>query len=82
MLFFVVRISHYCEFQVEHAFLNQSISRPPFNHHHVLEGVYLSCANTSYFIPVSVAVRRRFNASSKKKIILRKCPYIFSLRVS
>ena len=59
MLFFVVRISHYCEFKVEHAFPNQSFSRPSFNHHHVLPGAYLSCANTTYFISVSVAVDRR-----------------------
>ena len=36
MLFFVVRLSHYCKFKVEHAFPNQSFSRPLFNHHHVL----------------------------------------------
>ena len=72
MLFFVVRFSHYCEFKVEHAFPNQSFSRPSFNHHRVLPGAYLSCANTTYFISVSVAVGRRFNAASKKKITLRE----------
>ena len=70
MLFFVVRLSHYCEFKVEHAFPNQSFSRPSFNHHHVLPGAFLSCANTTYFISVLVPVGRRFNAASKKKITL------------
>ena len=82
MLFFVVRLSHYREFKDEHAFPNQSFSRPSFNHHHVLPGAYLSCANTTYFISVSVAVGRRFNATSKKEITLRECPYIFSSKVS
>ena len=72
MLFFVVRLSHYCEFKVEHAFPNQSFPRPSFNHHHVLPGAFLSCANTTYFILVSVAVGRRFNAAAKKKITLRE----------
>ena len=67
MLFFVVRISHYCEFKVEHAFPNQSFSRPSFNHHDVLPGVYLSCANTTYFISVSVAVDRRLMQLLKRK---------------
>ena len=71
MLFFVVRLSHYCKFKVEHAFPNQSFSRPSFNHHHVLPVAYLSCANTTYFISVSVGVSR-FNAASKKKIIPRE----------
>ena len=82
MLFFVVRLSHYREFKDEHAFPNQSFSRPSFNHHHVLPGAYLSCANTTYFISVSVAVGRCFNATSKKEITLRECPYIFSSKVS
>ena len=82
MLLFAVGLSHYCEFKVEHAFPNQSFSRPSFNHHHVLPGAYLSCANTTYFISVSVAVGRRFNAASKKKITLRECPYIFSSKAS
>ena len=72
MLLLVVRLSHYCEFKVEHALPNQSFSRPSFNHHHVLPGSYLSCANTTYFISVSAAVGRRFNAASKKEIIRRE----------
>ena len=67
MLFFVVRVSHYCEFKVEHAFPNQSFSRPSFNHHRVLLGAYLSCANTTYFISVSVAVDRRLMQLLKRK---------------
>ena len=82
MLFFVVRLSHYCEFKVEHAFPNQLFSRSSFSHHHVLPGAYLSCANTTYFISVSVAVGRRFHVASKKKITLRECPNIFSSKVS
>ena len=82
MLFFVVRLSHYCEFKVEHAFPNQSFSRPSFNHHYVQAGAYLSCANTTYFISVSIAVGRLLNAASKKKITLRECPFIFSSKVS
>ena len=82
MLFFVVRLSYYCKFKVEHAFLNQSFSQPSFNHHHVLPDAYLSCANTTYFISVSVAVGRRFHVASKKKITLWECPYIFSSKVS
>ena len=78
MSFFVVRLPHYCELKVEHAFPNLSFSRPSLNHHQLLPGAYLSCANTSYFISVSVAVSRRFNAASKKKITLRECRYIFS----
>ena len=72
MLFFVVRFSHYCEFKVEHSYPNQSFSRPSFNHHH--------CANTTYFISVSVAVGLYFNAASKKKITLRECPNIFLIK--
>ena len=56
MLFFVVRLFHYCKFIVEHALSTQSFSRPLFNHHHVLSGAYFRCANTTYFISVSVAV--------------------------
>ena len=82
MLFFVVRLSHCGEFKVEHAFSNQSFSGPSFNHHHLPPGAYLSCANTTYFISVSVAVDGCFNAASKKKITLRQCPYIFSSKVS
>ena len=82
MLFFVVRLSHYGEFKVEHAFPNQSLSRPSFNNHHVLSGAHLSCGNTTYFISVSVAVGGRFNAAFKKKITLRECLYIFSSKVS
>ena len=81
MLFFVVRLSRYCEFKVKHAFPNQSFSRPSFIHHHVLPGAYLSCANTTYFISVSVEVGRHFNTASKKKITLRECLYIFSSKV-
>ena len=82
MLFFVARLSHYCELKVEHPFPNQPFSRPSFNHHHVLPGAYLICANTTYFISVSVAVSRGFYAASKKKITLREYPYIFSSKVS
>ena len=82
MLFFVVQFSHYCEFKVEHAFPNPSFSPPSFNHHNVLPDAYLSCINTTYFIPVSVAVGGRFNAASKKKITLWECPCIFSSKVS
>ena len=72
MLFFVVRLSHYCKFKVKHAFPNQSFSRSSFNHHHVLPGAYLSCAKLG----------RRFHAASKKKITLRECPYFFSSKAS
>ena len=65
MLLFVVRLSHHCEYKVKRAFPNQSFSRPSLNHHHILPGVHLSCANTTYFISVSVAAVRRFNAASK-----------------
>ena len=40
MVFFVVRLSHYCEFKVEHAFPNQSFPRPLLNYHHVLPGAW------------------------------------------
>ena len=40
VLFFEVRFSHCCEFKVEHGFPNQSFSRPSFNHHHILPGVF------------------------------------------
>ena len=82
MLFFVVRLSHYGEFKVEHAFPNKSFSRPSFNHLYVLPGACLRCANTTYFISVSVAVAGRFHPASKKKITLRECLYIFSSKVS
>ena len=82
MLFFVARLLHYGEFKVKHGFPNQSFSRLSYNHHHVLPDAYLSCANTTYFNSVSVAVGGRFNAASKKKITLRECPYIFSSKVS
>ena len=76
MLFFVLRLPHYCEFKVEHTFSNQSFSRSSCNHH------LLKCANITYFISVSVAVGQRFNAASKKKITLRDFPYIFSSKDS
>ena len=82
MLFFVVRLSNYCKFKVEHAFPNQSFSQPSFNHHHVLPGFVLSCANITYFISVSAAVSQPSNAASKKKITLRDFPYIFSSKDS
>ena len=82
MLFFVVRLSHYCEFKTEHAFPNQLFSRPSLNHHHVLPGAYLSCTNSTYFISVSVAVGGRFNAASREKITLQECPYVFSSKAS
>ena len=66
MLFFVVRLSHYGEFKVEHTFPNQLFCRSSFNHHHVLPGACLSCTNTTYFISVSVAVGGGFNSASKK----------------
>ena len=56
MLFFIVRLSHYCEFKVKDAFPNQSFSQPSFNHHHVLAGAYLSCANTTLFQFQSLSV--------------------------
>ena len=80
MLLFVVRLSHYCNFKVEHAFPNQSFSRSSFNHHHVPPGAF--CANITYFISVSVAVSRRFNEASKRKIALRDFPYILSSKDS
>ena len=40
MLSFVVRLSYYCEFKVEHAFPNQSFSRPSFDHDHALPGAF------------------------------------------
>ena len=68
MLFFVVQLSRYCEFKAEYAFPNQSFSRPSFNHHHVLPGAFF----TTYFNTASVAIGRRFNTASKKKITLRE----------
>ena len=76
MLFFVVRLSHYCKFKVEHDFPNSH-----FLDHRSTTTMYYQvrfklCQH--YFISVSVAVSRRFNAASKKKITLRDFPYIFS----
>ena len=42
----------------------------------------LNCSTIIYFISVSVAFGRRFNAGSQKKTTLRECPYIFSWKVS
>ena len=39
LLFFVIRLSHYCEFKIEHAFSSQ-FSRPSFDHHHILPGAF------------------------------------------
>ena len=63
----MVRLSHYCEFKVEHVFSNQSFF---FNHRSITAmhcRCVLSCANITYFTSASVAVDRRFNAASKKE---------------
>ena len=81
-LFFVVRLSHYCKFKVEHAFPNQSFSRPSFDHYHDLPGTF-------YVVP-TLLILFQFQSLSvdvlmqllKKKIKLRECPYIFSSEVS
>ena len=39
-LFFIVRLSHYCEFKVELVFPNQSFSRALFDHHHAWPGAF------------------------------------------
>ena len=39
-LFFLVRLSHYCEFKVEHVFPNESFSQPSFDHHHALPSAF------------------------------------------
>ena len=78
-LFFIVRLSHYCGFKVQHAFPNQSFSRLksfsivfPINHFIIRPLPQTarrdsSCVDITYFISVSVAFGRRFNAASKKE---------------
>ena len=39
LLFFVIGLSHYCEFKIEHVFSNQ-FSRSLFDHHHTLPGTF------------------------------------------
>ena len=68
MLFFVFRLSHYCQFKVEYVFSSQSFSQPSFDHHHAHTDRYvLSCADITYFISVLVALGLRFIAASKKE---------------
>ena len=81
MLFFVVRLSHYCEFRAEHAFPNNH-----FLDHRSTATIYCQMRFKLFqhylLFSVSVAVGRRFNAASEKKITLRKCLYIFPSNVS
>ena len=44
MLFCVVQLSHFCEFEVEHQLPNQPFSRPLFDYHHAIPVAYLSRA--------------------------------------
>ena len=81
-LFFVVRLSHYCRFKVEHAFPNQSFFRPSFDHYHELPSAFyavLTLLILFQFQSLSVDVLMQL---LKKKIKLRECPYIFSSDVS
>ena len=42
----------------------------------------LSCSNSIYFIPGSVAVDQRLNAASKNENNAEECPYVFSSNIS
>ena len=67
MLFYVVRLSYYFDFEVEHVFLDHQFPLPSFKNYHALSGAYFRCAEIKYFIPALVAVSQRFNAASKKE---------------
>ena len=76
MLFFVVRLSHYCEFKVMCFAINH------FFDHRSTTTMYcqkcvVSCANINYFISVLVAFGGRFNTASKTKIHQRMSIHFF-----
>ena len=65
MLFNVAQLLDYCEFKVEHAFSNESFSRPWFDRFTAM--CVLSCADITYFSSALVAFSRCFNANLKNE---------------
>ena len=65
MLFNVAQLLHYCEFRVEHAFSNESFSRPWFDRLTAIR--VLSCTDITCFSSALVTFSRRFNANFKNE---------------
>ena len=65
MLFNVAQLLHYYEFRVEHAFSNESFSRPWFDRLTAMR--VLSCTDITCFSSALVAFSRRFNANFKNE---------------
>ena len=82
MLFFVDRLLHYCEFKDEHAFSNQLFSRPLFDPHHILPGAFQFVMTLLVLFKLQSLLVNVIIQLLKKKLILKKCPYIFSSKVS
>ena len=55
-----------CEFEVEHAFPNQSHPLPSFDHHHALPGAYLRCILLTLYQIQSLSVDVLMQALKKK----------------
>ena len=69
MLFYIVRLSHHYEFEVQHALSNQSFFRLSLDHHHALPGAHLGCGVIIYFISASALSFHVLVQLLKKKIM-------------
>ena len=67
MLSNVAQLLHYCEFKVEHAFSNESFSRPWFDRFTAIHCRVLSCTDIICFSSALFAFSLCFNAKFKNE---------------